>query len=221
MLSVSIDASSLKPMQRFLAAYKGQMPFATSVAINQTARDVQLALKATTSTAFDKPTAFTKNAFRYTKSSKTSLVATISPQPNRPYFDPQTFGGQRLWKAYEGFIRGLANDQPTNTLPPGKLIPTSLARNAAGNPKRRLFSELQSKLLSTDRGGYFIGTPKGGRTAGVWRRSREKLFPYFIVIDEPIYQRRFPMERVGNETISRTFPSHLSRAVDRALGSAR
>jgi hypothetical protein len=221
MLNVSVDTSQLDPMRRFVGAFQGQLPFATSVAINNTARDVQQAFKATTSTAFKNPTAFTKNAFRYTKSTKANLVATIAPQPNRPYFDPQTFGGTRRWKAYEGFIRGLANDQPTNTLPPGKLVPTSLAVNAAGNPKRRLFAEIQSKLSSTDRGGYFIGTPKGGGTPGVWRRSRERLFPYFIVVDEPQYDRRFPMERVGNQTVSQHFPTHLSNALDRAIKTAK
>ena len=222
MISVSVSTRGLDGLTRFAANATNQLPFATSLAINQTARDVQLALKAQTTQSFTDPTAFTRNAFRYTKSTKASLVAEVSPLPDRPYLATQTFGGQRRWKDYEGFIRGLSQGQGQG-LPPGKLLPTALAINKAGNPKRSLFAQIESKLSTTDPGGFFIGTPRGGnRTPGVYRRSRGRLYPYFVVAgNEPTYQPRFPFESVGTRTIERVFPSHLARAVDRALASAR
>jgi hypothetical protein len=222
MLSITTDTSGLTKLQRFLGAYKNQLPFASSVALNQTARDVQLAYKAQTKQSFIKPVAFTVNAFRYDKSTKANLIATVYPSPDRGYLNTQIFGGRRRWKDYEGLIRGLAASQG-KPLPTGKLIPTSLAQNAAGNPKRRLFGELQSKLSTTDRGGYFIGTPRGsGREPGVYRRSRGRLFPYFLVsTSEPNYDKRFPFEKLGNDTVRRVYTTHLSLALDRALASAR
>ena len=219
MITIKVDSRGVNRAQAFVAAYRNQLPFATSVALNQTARDVQLALKAETTRSFTAPVAFTKSAFRYSKSTKLSLVAQVYPSPDRPYFDPQVFGGQRRWKAYEGFIRGLAG----GNLPPGKLIPTKLAQNAAGNPKRSLFGQIESNLSTTDQGGFFIGTPRGGnRAPGVYRRSRGRLFPYFLVVrSDPRYNPRFPFERVGNATASRVFISHLSLALDRAMASAR
>jgi hypothetical protein len=221
MITTTVSTKGLNTLQTFAAQAANQLPFATSLALNQTARDAQLALKAQTSIAFNQPTAFTRSAFRYSKSTKTSLVAEVFNSPDRPFIGTQTFGGRRRWKDYEGFIRGLAasSGQP---LPPGKLLPTSLAQNAAGNPKRSLFAQIQSNLSTTDRGGFFIGTPRGGSTPGVYRRSRLRLFPYFIVADnEPTYQPRFPFERTANASIARTFPTHLSKAIDRALASAR
>lgn len=222
MISLTADISGLSKAQRFVGAYKNQLPFAASVALNQTARQVQQAYKAETSRSFVKPVAFTRNAFRYDKSTKRDLVATVYPAKDRPYISTQIFGGQRRWKDYEGLIRGLAASQG-NHLPTGKLIPTSLAQNAAGNPKRRLFGELQSKLSTTDRGGYFIGTPRGsGREPGVYRRSRGRLFPYFLVSSsEPKYDKRFPFEKLGNDTVRRVYSTELSRALDRALASSR
>jgi hypothetical protein len=220
MITIKVDSRGVNRAQAFVAAYRNQLPFATSVALNQTARDVQLALKSETTRSFTAPVAFTKSAFRYKKSSKLSLVAEVFPSPDRPYFDPQTFGGQRRWKAYEGFIRGLAG----GNLPPGKLIPTKLAQNAAGNPKRSLFGQIESNLSTTDQGGFMIGTPRGARARapGVYRRSRGRLFPYFLVSDsEPTYQPRFPFEQLGNATVRRVFPTNLSAAVDRAIASAR
>lgn len=221
MININLDTKGLNALQRFAAATANQLPFATSLALNQTARDTQLALRDATSTAFVNPVAFTRSAFRYSKSTKANLTATVFPSPDRPYFDPETFGGQRRWKAYEGFIRGLASSKGA-TLPAGKLIPTKLAQNAAGNPKLSLFGLIESQLDTADRGGFFIGTPRASnRAPGVYRRSRRRLFPYFLVVDEPLYKPRFPLERVGNQTIARVFPSHLKAAIDRAMVSAR
>ncbi len=218
MLSIKVDAKEINKARLFVAQINNQLPFATSVALNQTARDVQQALKAETRQSFVNPVPYTVNAFRYSKSSKRDLEATVYPDKTRRYFPTEIFGGQRRVKAYEGFLRGLSD----GALPRGKLLPTAVAVNAAGNPKKSLFGQIQSRLSSTDRGGFFIGTPRGGsRAPGVYRRSREKLIPYFIVGDEPRYERRFPMEQEGNRTASRVFPSHLSIALDRAMKSAR
>jgi hypothetical protein len=223
MINITTDLSGLTKAQRFIGAYKSQLPFAASVALNQTARQVQQAYKAQTSQSFFKPVAFTRNAFRYDKSNKSNLVATVYPSKDRSYLNTQILGGQRRWKDYEGLIRGLAASSG-NPLPGNrKLYPTAIAQNAAGNPKRRLFGELQSRLSTTDRGGYMIGIPRGGnRAPGVYRRSRGRLVPYFLVSDqEPNYDRLFPFERLGNDTVRRVYPTELSRALDRALASSR
>lgn len=218
MINIKVDSSGINKARLFVAQINNQLPFATSVALNQTARDVQQAFKAETSRSFINPVAYTKNAFRYNKSTKANLVAEVFADPSRRYFPTEIFGGERLGKKYEGFIRGLSN----GAMPRGRMVPTKIAINAAGNPKKSLFSQISTGLSTTNRGGFFIGTPKGGnRAPGVYRRSREKLIPYFLVIDEPKYEARFPMERVGNQTAARVFPTHLSNAINRAMASAR
>ena len=222
MINVTIDARQLERARVFAATVSNQLPFATAGALSATARDVQLALKAQVSESFTTPTPFTRNAFIYTKSTKANLTAQVTRRPDRHYLDIQTFGGTRRWKAYEGLLRGLAKGQGT-PLPSGKLLPTSLAKNAAGNPKRSLFPLIQSKLSSNDPGGFFIGKPRhSDAPPGVYRRSRGRLHAYFTVADsEPAYRPRFPFERVGNQAVARNFPSHLARAVERAMKSAR
>ena len=222
MITVSLDSRGLDRSRAFLAAATNQLPFATSVALNRTARDVQQALKAQTTQSFNQPTAFTRNAFRYTQSSKASLLATVFSSPDRSYIPVQSFGGQRRLKGYEAFIRGLAKGEGS-PLPNRKIVPTRLAVNQAGNPKRSLFSQIESGLSTTDQGGFFIGTPRGGsREPGVYRRSRGRLFPYFIVADsEPLYRPLFPFNRVGQSTIKQSYPLHISAAVEKALQSAR
>lgn len=222
MINATVTTKGLDRLQAFAAQATNQLPFAASVALNQTARDVQLALKGQVSQSFTNPTAFTRNAFIYSKSTKARLIAEVTRRPDRHYLDTQTFGGHRRWKAYEGLLRGLAKSAGTS-LPDQQLVPTSTALNAAGNPKRSLFGTIQSKLSTKDRGGFFIGKPRNSSAPpGVYRRSRERLHAYFVTSDsKPIYEPRFPFERIGNATIARTFPSHLSKAVDRAMRSAR
>lgn len=216
-ISLTIDTKGIDKAKLFVATLSNQLPFATSVALNQTARDVQLALKAQTSESFANPVAYTKSAFRYIKSSKTNLIAQVYADKTRRYFPTEIYGGTRRGKPYEGYLRGLG------TLPQGKLLPNPSILNAQGNPKKQVFSTIASRLSTTDRGGFFIGTPRGtGRPAGVYRRSRSQLTAYFVVADhDPHYSPRFPMERVGNQTAQRVFTTHLSTALDRALASAR
>jgi hypothetical protein len=219
-ISLDVDTSGLDAAQRMLAAMADQLPFATSLALNRTARDVQLAYRGQTTVSFISPVAFTRNAWRYTQSTKTSLEATVGAAPGRSYLATQSTGGERRWKAYEGFIRSLTSQPP---LPDRQLVPTQTAINAAGNPRKSLFAQIQRGLSTTDRGGFLVGTPRGtGRPPGVYRRSRERLIPFFIVPDDaPSYSPRFPLAQLGQATVSRAFSPHLSAAIDRAIATAR
>jgi hypothetical protein len=219
-INVSIDAKELNRMSGMLRRAGDQLAFATSVAINRTIRDAYLALNAQVSKSFIDPTPYTQAAFRYTPSTKASLEGDVYLSPDRSYLLPQIFGGQRRWKDYEGFIRGLDSQR---ALPPGKLLPTQYVKDKAGNPRRNIFSLIESNISSSNPGGVFIGKPKGGnRSPGVYRRSRGRLYPYFLASKpEPIYSAIFPFERIGRKTISSSFPLHFQSAVTLALESAK
>jgi hypothetical protein len=218
-IRVSIDDAGIDKAKLFVATIKNQLPYATSVALNNVAFNVRKDLGQQTTKSFVNPTRYTQSAFRYTRSTKANLEAQVFADPTRRYFPTQIQGGDRRGKLYEGFLRGLGN----GAIPSGgRLVPTSLVINAAGNPKKNIFATIANKLSTSDQGGVFIGTPKGsGRLPGVYRRSRGKLFAYFVHVDSTRYEPRFPMERVGMDTAKRLFPSELNKALDRALNSAR
>ena len=218
-IRLSIDDKGIDKAKLFVATIKNQLPYATSQAINNVAFNMRKDLGQQTTKSFVNPTKYTQSAFRYTRSTKANLEAQVFADPTRRYFPTQIQGGDRRGKLYEGFLRGLGN----GAIPSGgRLVPTSLVINAAGNPKKNIFATIANKLSTTDQGGVFIGTPKGsGRLPGVYRRSRGKLFAYFVHVDSTRYEARFPMERVGMDTAKRLFPSELNKALDRALNSAR
>jgi hypothetical protein len=223
MIRLSIDDAGIDKAKLFVATIKNQLPFAASQALNSVAfggsDNVRNSLAKQTTKSFVNPTKYTQSAFRYTRSTKANLEATVFADPTRRFFPTQIQGGDRRAKPYEGFLRGLGNGAIPSS---GRLVPTSLVLNAAGNPKKNIFGTIANKLSTTDPGGVFIGTPKGGgREPGVYRRSKGQLYAYFVHVDRVSYQPRFPMERVGMATAKRLFPTELNKALERALNSAR
>jgi hypothetical protein len=216
-LRIDID-SELSKALLWLGTIRGQMPFAVSQALNKTGFDVRKALSEGTTKSFTDPTAFTKRAFVVERGNKAKPTVLVGAQANRPYFGPQIRGGLRYPKGFEGYLRGLSKGAIT-----GKLVPTSTALDKRGNPRKALFGQIARGLSTTDRGGFFIGKPKGSsRPAGVYRRSREQLFPYFIETrSEPRYEPRFPMQQIGQDTINRVFGPYLRSSLERALATAR
>jgi hypothetical protein len=216
---LSIDDAGIDKAKLFIATIQNQLPYATSVALNNVAFNVRKDLGQQTTKSFVNPTKYTQSAFRYIKSTKATLEAQVFADPSRRFFPTQIQGGDRRAKPYEGFLRGLGNGAIPSS---GRLLPTSTILNAAGNPKKNIFGTIASKLSTTDPGGVFIGTPKGGgRGPGVYRRSRGQLYAYFVHVDRVSYQPRFPMERVGMDTARRLFPTELNKALERAISSAR
>ena len=221
MANLQLDITSELPKAlKWLGTMRGQMPFAVSQALNKTGFDVRRKLNEGTVTHFNasgKPTRFTQTAFVVERGNKADPTVLVGAQANRDFFGPQIRGGQRYPKGFEGYLRGLSGGTLT-----GRVVPTKHARDVRGNPRRVLFGQIARKLSTTDRGGFFIGTPKGGgRPAGVYRRSRGQLYAMFVEVPDPTYAPRFPMERIGTAEIQRVAPSYLRSSLERALATAR
>lgn len=218
MADLSIDLTSELPKAlRWVGTVRNQMPFAVSQALNKTGFDVRKKLNTSTSNYFDQPVRFSQTAFLVQKGNKLDPTVLVYAGKGRSYFIPEIFGGKRFPKEFEGYLRGISQGKLS-----GRLVPTKHARDRRGNPKRALFGLIERKLSTTDQGGFFIGTPKGGgRPPGVYRRSRGQLYAYFVQVPEPIYSPRFPMEQLGNEEVKRVVGPYLRSALERALATAR
>lgn len=185
-ITISVDTRAveraLSDMQR------RQLPFATSVALNDTARDVQLALRQGTS-VFDRPSPKTVRGTRLTRSSKTNLVATVGlltredGVPVDEYLSAQVVGGSRADKRSELLL------QRAGILPPGKQTrPGSGARlDAYGNMSRgqivqilsffRTFGGVATSGRARGRAGTVTASQAINRKQGAPRRALE----FFVV----------------------------------------
>ena len=211
---LTIDQQGLDKLSRFGSAVQKQLPFATSVALNAVAFDGRTAANGATVGAFNKPTRFTQTAFLVQKSTKRDLTAAIyandAPGKNRPA------------KGFERYFAGVSND---GTIPQGAtLVPTrNVKLNASGNVSLATLKSIGKGLGSNPRGGFFVGTPRGAgaRPPGIYRRSRERLFAYFIVKDQPSYTSRFNLPAIAGKVIERRFNGYLMSSLEKALSSAK
>ena len=231
-ISLSID-QDLSKATAWTKAVQKQLPFATSVALNNVAFDARKAINAGTKGAFDKPVKFTQSAFLVQKSKKKSLAAFVYAQDKAGkdrarYLRFGIAGGTRPQKGLDVYFeKAVPND---GTIPAGAyFMPTSLVKtNASGNVTQATLRRISKGLSGNARGGFFIGTPRGGgkntgKPPGIYRRSREQLFPYFIATtDRPDYAAgRFNIESIGAKVIERRFGIHFNAALSKALSTAK
>lgn len=226
-ISLTID-QDLSKATAWTKAVQKQLPFATSVALNNVAFDARKAINAGTKGAFHVPVKFTQNAFLVQKSKKKSLAAFVYAQDKAGkdrarYLRFGIQGGSRPQKGMDAYF---ANAVPNDgTIPSGAyFMPTSLVKtNASGNVTQATLRRISKGISDDPRGGFFIGTPRGGgRPPGIYRRSREQLFPYFIATtDRPDYTGRFNIESIGAKVIERRFGIHFNAALSKALSTAK
>lgn len=229
MATLTLDIQSELPKAiRWTDTMTKQLPFAISQALNASAFDARTALNGATRQYFDKPNKFTQSAFLVQKTNKRELEAKVyaNDQQGRDrarYLRFGIAGGARPQKGFER--KFLAEIVGTRTIPAGaQLQPTSLVkRDGSGNVSLATIKRIQKGLNGNARGGFFIGTPRGGdRPAGIYRRSREQLFPYFIATEQRSrYTPRFPMAEIGSKAVQRRFGVYLRSSLEKAVASAR
>lgn len=127
MISFTMKADTEKLQRKLNNLVNAQMPYATSLAINETLKTLEKYNKALMGKAFDRPTKFTMNAFYIQFSNKRTLMGALRRKQmvvGRHYLEVQDAGGPRPLKAFEkSFIfrlpyRGLIHGvMPTETSP--------------------------------------------------------------------------------------------------------
>ncbi len=204
-MEISVKADVRKVRRRLNRIQRQQIPFATSVAINNTAKHLAGAtgrdpgvLGRSMSRYMDRPRKQTINSLRYTKSTKRNLVASVYPLPwADEYLQYLVYGGTERRKK--------------NRL----VAPVDKARtNAHGNitGKRRGTFIRKRDWVETYKGVTGVWTQKGKngpvRLVHVFKNSMQ-------------YKKQWPFHRLAQRSVQKNFPRFMDRALDRALRSAR
>lgn len=127
MISFTLKANTEQLKAKLNNLVNAQMPYATSLAINETLKTLETYNKALMQKAFDRPTRFTMNAFYVQFSNKRTLQGALRRKKmvvGRHYLEVQDSGGPRPMKgfeknfamrlAYRGIIHGVL---PTENTP--------------------------------------------------------------------------------------------------------
>ena len=219
-LVLTID-QDLKGFDRFLNNNRKQLPFATSVALNNTGFDMRNAFNKGTLSAFNKPTRFTQKAFLTTKSKKTNLVVHVFAKDKEGsdaarYLRFGVKGGTRPAKGYERFFSGLPNDGTIDAY----FIPSQIKVDGFGNVTRANLKKVSAAVQNNK---AFIGTPRNSsRPAGIYERDGDKLITRFVsVTSRPTYTGRFNLQAIGDKVINRRFDQHFNKAMTKAIATAK
>ncbi|GAB5376485.1 MAG: hypothetical protein AcusKO_29470 [Acuticoccus sp.] len=178
------------------------MPFATSLALTETARDIETNVNKRIGRVFDRPTPFTKRAVFVQRASKAKLVATVGIKDKQAeYLELQEEGGTRLPKG-----RAL-------------VMPVQARVNQYGNIPRKAVAR------AVARPDTFAGKVKG--VGGIWQRAKAgrkrqrsiKLLYAFEAAAQ--YRPRFGFMDTARKTAEARFPSQFWRALARAVSTAK
>lgn len=195
MFEITIE-ENIQAFQRSVKHHKEQVPFAASRAINNTLKLVKRAEEAALDKYLDRPTPFTKKAYRIKFSNKRNLSGALFAMPiqNR-YLAPQVFGGEVHF-------------------PKGHPVPGSRAKiNAYGNLPRRA-TKAKNVHNKTTRGGL----------RGSWKVTGKKKKKVTLVghfVDSATYKPLLPFGRIAVSVFNRRFPREMDKAFAWAVATAR
>jgi hypothetical protein len=196
---------------------KKQIPFATMLALNDTAFALHKTYKAQTKQKFDNPTSFTQKGFRVQKAKKTHLEAIVFVDEKRvDYMELQVDGGTRFPKK-------------TAIIVPSSKNSNDLAKYQSGNLTKGAVNKIKGQ-----RDKYFFGKPKGNQgSEGIWERygrgasgtsAGYRIRQVAKLTKMARYKSLFPFESIGNGiAFSRKngFDSAFAKRLRFALKTAR
>lgn len=189
--------SNIKEITKFTTAVqKKQIPFATSVAINNTLFDLKKEMSKQMDKKLDRPTPFTKRGFFINKAKKNLLIGVLLMKDIvANYMQYQIEGGTRTT---------------------GKQIPVPYKPNARLNKFGNIIGKRTGLIKKNTQ---FIGNVSG--TEGVYERTKQGLKLIIGFERSVTYRPRFPFYVIATKFSNAVFDRKFAKAFDKALRSAR
>lgn len=241
MITLDVRTNISATVARLNRLQREQVPFAASVAINNTATDLQGALSdAARAKLTAKPFTTGRGALFVQRSNKRHLTAVVGyKRIQARYMRWQLAGGRRSSKGFEAALRSLG------ALPSGWVtVPGAGIRlDSYGNIPRRVLKELIGQLRT--RRGTFQGRGKrmslrapfvvmpGSRdkrsahlAPGIWQRIDDlegsgTIKPMILYVSGADYRSRIDLPKIAKETVRAKFGPHFHAALARAFATAR
>ncbi len=228
-----------------------QLPFATFLAINDTAAAGQRHNVRAMSRHLDRPKPYTKRGLyvrkaRYRRGMRRQGLANAVTDASLmwrefagkgtaagTYLRPQVFGGVRNPKRHELALRrrGLIGRNSYVVPAPGQRL------NMYGNMTRNTYMQMLSALGAAGDGqnrtarsrsrnprqrNFFVPKQGGALKQGVYERKRDgSIKPVLIEVRQPRYRQRYDFFSISRNFTARQFPISMRLAMQRAMRTAR
>lgn len=216
-------------LQNRLKEAGDQVPFAMSLALNETAFQARNDLKTELLKIFDNPTRYTLSAPLVDKATKSNLQAVVYLREDgrggkspAEYLAPQIDGGKRRFKGLEVGIHGGSLWSRLKSKVSGSnlfFLPASGTKLDANGNVSKSFARRVIQETKRKGGKFFVFLPTDGGAPLIMERGTSRRDPKvaFVGVRSAQYQQRLKFEEIVNATIARTFEKNLEDALDKAL----
>lgn len=220
---------------------RDQIPAATMIALNRTARFVKDKLREEMPRAFDRPTAWTLNSLRTNSATKQKLIAevmlkdrsaTAKGQEPARILAPQVYGGSRTDKRSETLLRNAGILLPGYYIVPGAAAKLDSHGNISRAQMQKILSGLDAQFDRAQNSRHwnkrrklrskntlaprmFVVRNRGAShlAPGVWLRvGRYRLQPLLLFVRRPRYARRLRFFEVAEQSGAMRFRIEMIRA---------
>ena len=225
-MNISVESNIRQVMPQLEQFTSRQAPFTIAKALTNTAQLVRDEFKTQTPVAFDRPNAFTRNAWAMQKADKQTLTAMVFAKDQQArYLKFQVQGGQRRIKGFEKKFDSMGKHGPDNALVPTRNIKLDSTGGVSLATIKRMSQNMNTKGTA---GRYFIGKPKGagknaGRGWGIYARvgNNKRIEALMVFASKPQYKRRFDMSAIGGRVVDKVFVAQLQQAWAYAMRTAK
>ncbi|MFN3646250.1 MAG: hypothetical protein ACK4S2_07010 [Gemmobacter sp.] len=215
-----------------------QLPYATMLALNDTAADALALIQRQMDVVFDRPTRFTKNAFHVWRATKDALVAEVKERPSvgpRHYLKVQERGGVRPQTGVEKLLSTrLAYSGIIAAVIPAARAKRDAFGNWSSGERNQALSGLgaqrdraanttaASARRNRNRATFFV-PDEGELSPGIWRRNTDGSIDKIALFTEsmPSYKPRLGFYETAKAEAQEKFPAHFARRFAQAIATAR
>jgi hypothetical protein len=190
---MSIDSDIKQLIKNIDNIHKNQLPFAVSLALNETAKDVKKGVERQLRMDIDRPTPFTQKAFIIVRATKTKPTASVVIKDiQAKYLRYQIEGGKRKAKSSAPIV-----------------IPRKGNQNKYGNLPRGKLAKLkgQGKLVTIN--GLAL------------QKFKNKVKPIAFFADTAEYKKRFKFYERGISTANNVIVRHLRDSITKAIRTSK
>jgi hypothetical protein len=225
MISINVkhDLDQLKA--KVERVYRDQIPFATSLAINATARKAKDKMPGVLERLLDRPKPFTtRSGFFVTNSSKTNLSATVGLKDKQAeYLAPLLAGGLRKLKIVERRFLGRffvpAPAMPIDNY--GNVTKTNLLGVVKAAESKGEWKGKRIVVFPAGNGQLPAGVYASNKRRGLQSEKRGLTLLLLFVSRAPGYRRQIRLRDEVDLVVQQTFRSEFGSAMNKAIGSRK
>ena len=229
-------------------AERKQLPYALSLALNDTVRGGRIAVQAEMDKVFDRPTPYAKRGVVYDRATRREPIASVvltgdrtrGGLPATAFLGPQVQGGLRSLKAFERQLVDRNFMKADEVAVPADRAPLNRYGNMTQGFLNRVMADLKvdyrgagATRARTDRSlkrnanyrraRFFVPRRAGHLFPGVYQRKPggAEVFPMILFVRQRPYGKKLDFFRVVSEHAGEHFGRHFAEAFAKAMRTAR